>query len=99
MPALSSEGNHPKPQVLGDLLLDHESPGEVTIATESPHEGLAYPRWQQALSTPLHNGDEPQGGVRHDRTRIAHSQASIMVHPPADHFPRNELDYLKMDLY
>jgi hypothetical protein len=99
MPAPSSEGNHPKPQVLEGLLLDLESPGEVTIATESPHKGLGYLRWQKALPTPSDNGDEPHGSVRHNRARIVRSQVSIMVHPPADHFPCDEQEYVKVDLY
>ena len=69
------------------------------IATESPHEGLAYPRLQQALPTPSNNGDEPHDGIRHDRARIAHSPASVMVHPPADQFPHDEQEYVRMDLY
>jgi hypothetical protein len=31
--------------------------------------------------------------------RIAHGHASIMVHPPADHFPHKEQEYVKMDPY
>jgi hypothetical protein len=57
------------------------------------------PPWQKALSTPSDNGDEPHGGIRHDRARMAHGQASIMIHRPADHFSRDEQDHVKMDLY
>jgi hypothetical protein len=32
-------------------------------------------------------------------THIVHGHASIMVHPPADHFPHDKQEYVKMDLY
>jgi hypothetical protein len=67
--------------------------------TPSPHEGLVYARWQQALPTPSDNGDEPHGCVRHDSARIAHGKALIIVHPPVDHFPHDEQEYMKMNLY
>jgi hypothetical protein len=85
--------------VLGGLLLDHKSPGEVMIASESPHEGLVYARWQQALPSSLDQGDETHGCVRHDSARIAHGKALITVHPPEDHFPHDEQEYVKMDMY
>jgi hypothetical protein len=67
MPAPSSSGNHPKPQVLEGFLTDHKPPGELTVATESPYEGLTYPQWQKALSTPSDDGDELHGCVRRER--------------------------------
>jgi hypothetical protein len=67
--------------------------------TPSPHEGLVYARWKQVLPTPSDNGDEPYGCVRHGSARIAQSHALITVHPAADHFPHDEQEYVKMDLY
>jgi hypothetical protein len=85
--------------VLGGPLLKHEFPCKVTIANPIAHEGLVYAQWQQALHIPPDNGDKPHDCVRHDSARIAHGKALIIVHPPVDHFPHDEQEYMKMNLY
>jgi hypothetical protein len=89
----------PDTRCLEAPLLKHEFPCDVTIASESPHEGLVNARWQQAPPPPSDNGDEPHGYARHDSARLAHGKALIIVHAPADHFPHDEREYVKMDLY